>query len=71
VCCRPWFAVSMAEVRLCMFHQKVLGLIEAGQSEDTALLLDHHLGRARERLVVAMGSEAGPEADLPSSLVAE
>ena len=52
-------------------HQKLLELIEAGQGEDAARLLDQHLGRARERLVAAMGGEAGPEAELPSSLVAE
>ena len=81
------YSSLVAEVRLCMSrvqslhlldtaliqaeHQKLLELIEAGQGEEAALLLDQHLGRARERLVAAMGGEAGPEADLPSSLVAE
>lgn len=81
------YSSLVAEVRLCMSrvqslhlldtaliqaeHQKLLELIEAGQGGEAALLLDQHLGRARERLVAAMGGEAGPEADLPSSLVAE
>ncbi|RAM35845.1 GntR family transcriptional regulator [Arthrobacter globiformis] len=81
------YSSLVAEVRLCMSrvqslhlldtaliqaeHQKLLELIEAGQGEDAARLLDQHLGRARERLVAAMGGEAGPEAELPSSLVGE
>lgn len=81
------YSSLVAEVRLCMSrvqslhlldtaliqaeHQKLLELIEAGLADDAALLLDQHLGRARERLVAAMGGEAGPEADLPSTLVAE
>ena len=81
------YSSLVAEVRRCMSrvqslhlldtaliqaeHQKLLELIEAGQGEEAALLLDQHLGRARERLVAAMGGEAGPEAELPSSLVAE
>jgi DNA-binding GntR family transcriptional regulator len=75
----------VSEVRLCMTrvqslhllgtalilaeHQKMLELIESGDGEAAALLLDEHLGRARERLVAAIGGEAGPEADLPSDLV--
>jgi DNA-binding GntR family transcriptional regulator len=75
------------EVRLCMTrvqslhllgtalihaeHQKLLELIEAGDGEAAALLLDEHLGRARERLVRAFGGVAGPEADVPSDLVPE
>src|SRR5450631_3901504 len=75
----------VSEVRLCMTrvqslhllgtalilaeHQKMLDLIEGGDGEAAALLLDEHLGRARERLVAAIGGEAGPEADLPSDLV--
>jgi DNA-binding GntR family transcriptional regulator len=75
----------VSEVRLCMTrvqslhllgtdliraeHQKLLELIEAGEGEAAALLLDEHLGRARERLVAAFGGEAGPEADVPSDLV--
>jgi DNA-binding GntR family transcriptional regulator len=77
----------VSEVRLCMTrvqslellgtaliqaeHQKMLDLIEVGQGEAAALLLDEHLGRARERLVAAIGGQAGPEADLPSDLVPE
>ncbi|HEU4668689.1 MAG TPA: GntR family transcriptional regulator [Arthrobacter sp.] len=73
----------VGEVRLCMSrvqslhlldtpliqseHQKLLELIEAGRGEEAAQLLDIHLGRARERLVAAMGGEPGPEADLPPS----
>jgi DNA-binding GntR family transcriptional regulator len=75
----------VSEVRLCMTrvqslhllgtaliqaeHQKILELIGAGEGDAAALLLDAHLGRARERLVAAIGGEAGPEADLPSDLV--
>ncbi|WP_426998285.1 GntR family transcriptional regulator [Pseudarthrobacter sp. N5] len=77
----------VGEVRLCMSriqslhlldtaliqaeHQKILELIETGQGEAAALLLDEHLGRARERLVAAMGGKAGPEADVPSELFPE
>jgi len=72
------------EVRLCMTrvqslqllstaliqaeHQKLLELIEAGEGDAAAALLDEHLGRARERLVAAFGGVAGPEADVPSDL---
>jgi len=75
----------VSEVRLCMTrvqslhllgtdlilaeHQKILELIEAGEGEAAASLLDEHLGRARERLVAAMGGVAGPEAYVPSDLV--
>jgi DNA-binding GntR family transcriptional regulator len=81
------YSSLVAEVRLCMTrvqslhlldtgliqaeHQKLLELIEAGKGEEAAQLLDRHLGRARERLVAAMGGEAGPEADLPSGLDAQ
>lgn len=77
----------VGEVRLCMSriqslhlldtaliqaeHQKILELIDAGQGEAAAQLLDEHLGRARERLVAAMGGTAGPEADTPSELYPE
>lgn len=77
----------VGEVRLCMSrvqslhlldtaliqaeHQRLLELIEEGRGDEAARLLDIHLGRARERLVSAMGGEAGPEAQLPSELVAE
>lgn len=78
------YSSLVAEVRLCMSrvqslhlldtaliqaeHQRLLELIGAGRGDDAARLLDEHLGRARERLVASMGGEAGPEADLPSSL---
>jgi DNA-binding GntR family transcriptional regulator len=77
----------VGEVRLCMSrvqslhlldtaliqaeHQRLLELIEEGRGDEAARLLDVHLGRARERLVAAMGGEAGPEAQLPSDLMAE
>ena len=75
----------VSEVRLCMTrvqslklldtalihaeHQRILELIEAGDGDGVAELLEGHLGRARERLVAAMGGVPGPEADLPSDLV--
>ncbi len=75
----------VSEVRLCMTrvqslhlldtaliqaeHQRLLELIEAGDGDAAALLLDVHLGRARELLVAAMGGKAGPEASLPLDLL--
>jgi DNA-binding GntR family transcriptional regulator len=75
----------VSEVRLCMTrvqslhllgtaliqaeHQKILELIGDGEGDAAALLLDEHLGRARERLVAAIGGVAGPEAYVPSDLV--
>jgi DNA-binding GntR family transcriptional regulator len=77
----------VSEVRLCMTrvqslhlldtelihaeHAKLLELIEAGDGDGVAHLLEEHLGRARERLVAAMGGEPGPEAYLPSALLPE
>lgn len=74
----------VGEVRLCMVrvqslhlldtelilaeHRRILELIEAGEGEAAAQLLDEHLGRARERLVAAMGGTPGPEAGQPSGL---
>ncbi|QOD03819.1 GntR family transcriptional regulator [Pseudarthrobacter sp. BIM B-2242] len=74
----------VGEVRLCMVrvqslhlldtelilaeHRRILELIEAGEGEAAAQLLDEHLGRARERLVAAMGGTPGPEAEQPSEL---
>lgn len=74
----------VSEVRLCMTrvqslklldtgliqaeHQRILELIAEGDGAGAALLLDEHLARARERLVAAIGGEAGPEAHLPSAL---
>lgn len=75
----------VSEVRLCMTrvqslnlldtaliqaeHEKILELIGAGEGEAAAALLDVHLGRARERLVAALGGRAGPAAELPSDLL--
>ncbi|MCU1434777.1 MAG: transcriptional regulator, GntR family [Pseudarthrobacter sp.] len=75
----------VGEVRLCMVrvqslhlldtelivaeHSRILELIEEGQGEAAAELLDEHLGRARERLVAAMGGTPGPEAGQPSELL--
>lgn len=71
----------VSEVRLCMTrvqslnllapglihteHQKILEHLANGEGEAAARLLDDHLGRARERLVEALGGEAGPEARVP------
>ncbi|MDJ0376956.1 GntR family transcriptional regulator [Cryobacterium sp. PH31-L1] len=75
----------MSEVRLCMTrvqslnllepglihaeHQRILELLEAGDGEAAAQLLDDHLGRARERLVAALGGEAGPQAAIATPLL--
>lgn len=75
------YRTLVSEVRLCMTrvqslnllgpglihteHQRILELIAAGDGDGAARLLDDHLGRARERLVDALGGEAGPEAGLP------
>jgi len=75
----------VSEVRLCMTrvqslhlldtaliqaeHQKILELIEAGDGDAVADLLEEHLARARERLAAALGGTPGPEADMPSSLM--
>jgi DNA-binding GntR family transcriptional regulator len=74
-----------SEVKLCMSqvqgrqllspeiivaeHEQLLVLIENGQGEEAAQLLDEHLSRARERLVGALGGTAGPEATRPSRLL--
>lgn len=71
------------EVRLCMAqlqgsqrlspeiivaeHARLLTLIEAGDADGAAALLDEHLARARELLAGALGGKPGPEAYLPSS----
>lgn len=71
----------VGEVRMCMVrvqtlhlldtelihaeHQKILELIGTGQPDAAAALLDEHLGRARERLVAAMGGNPAPEAGNP------
>ncbi|MEO9326058.1 GntR family transcriptional regulator [Nocardioides sp. C4-1] len=46
-------------------HALILDLVTAGDGDGAAALLDEHVGRARERLVRALGGTPGPEADLP------
>lgn len=46
-------------------HDGLLDLVAAGDGAKAAALLGIHLGRARERLVGALGGEPGPEADAP------
>lgn len=48
-------------------HARLLELIETGDAEGAAALLDEHLARARELLAASLGGEAGPEAFVPSS----
>ena len=48
-------------------HARLLELIEAGDADGAAHLLDEHLARARELLAASLGGAAGPEAFLPSS----
>ena len=48
-------------------HARILDLIEAGDGDGVARMLDEHLARARELLAGALGGEPGPEAFLPSS----
>ncbi|MCG2796925.1 MAG: GntR family transcriptional regulator [Cellulomonas sp.] len=48
-------------------HARLLELIEAGDADGAAAMLDEHLARARELLAASLGGEAGPEAFLPSS----
>ncbi|MCG2802300.1 MAG: FCD domain-containing protein [Cellulomonas sp.] len=48
-------------------HARLLELIEAGDAEGAAAMLDEHLARARELLAASLGGEAGPEAFIPSS----
>lgn len=68
------------EVRLCMSrvqgrnllptaliageHERLLQLIEEGEADAAVALLTEHLGRARERLVGAVGGQPGSEAEL-------
>ncbi|MFO7689303.1 MAG: GntR family transcriptional regulator [Cryobacterium sp.] len=77
----------VSEVRLCMSrvqslnllapglihaeHERILELIGDGDGAAAAQLLDEHLGRARERLVAALGGQSGPEAVLPTALESE
>jgi len=74
------------EVRLCMVqlqgrqrlspeiivaeHARLLELIETGDADGAASMLDEHLARARELLAASLGGEAGPEAFVPSSALA-
>lgn len=48
-------------------HARLLELIEAGDAEGAATMLDEHLARARELLAASLGGEAGPEAFVRSS----
>lgn len=48
-------------------HQRLLELIQEGDGDGAAALLAEHLGRARERLVEALGGVPGPEARLRSA----
>ncbi|MFZ0529263.1 MAG: GntR family transcriptional regulator [Propionicimonas sp.] len=48
-------------------HARMLQLIEGGDGDAAALLLDEHLARARELLAGALGGEPGAEAFRPSS----
>jgi DNA-binding GntR family transcriptional regulator len=43
-------------------HQQLLDLVAAGDEAGAVALLEQHLGRARERLVGAIGGAPGPEA---------
>jgi DNA-binding GntR family transcriptional regulator len=48
-------------------HARILKLIEAGDADGAAAMLDEHLSRARELLVGSLGGIPGPEAEWPSS----
>ncbi|MDR1214078.1 MAG: GntR family transcriptional regulator [Propionibacteriaceae bacterium] len=81
------YASLAFEVRLCMSqlqgtqrlspqiivaeHDKLLDLIEQGDGEGAATLLDEHLSRARELLAGSLGGVSGPEAFVPSTALAE
>ncbi|MDR1078905.1 MAG: GntR family transcriptional regulator [Propionibacteriaceae bacterium] len=81
------YASLAFEVRLCMSqlqgtqrlspqiivaeHDKLLDLIESGDGEAAATLLDEHLSRARELLAGSLGGVSGPEAFVPSTALAE
>jgi DNA-binding GntR family transcriptional regulator len=51
-------------------HARIIEMIETGDAAGAAAMLNEHLARARELLAGALGGEAGPEADLPSSALA-
>lgn len=75
------FGSLVSEVRLCMVqvqgqhllttssisaeHQQILDAVATGDGELAVAVLTQHLGRARERLVAALGGTPGPEAGLP------
>ncbi|KOS54917.1 GntR family transcriptional regulator [Rhodococcus rhodochrous] len=75
------FGSLVSEVRLCMVqvqgkqllttasiaaeHQQILDAVLAGDGEVAVEAITRHLGRARERLVAALGGNPGPEATLP------
>lgn len=48
-------------------HEELLRLIERGDADAAAALLDTHIGRAREKLAERLGGEAGPEASAPDA----
>ncbi|OOL31708.1 GntR family transcriptional regulator [Rhodococcus rhodochrous] len=75
------FGSLVSEVRLCMVqvqgkqlltttsiaaeHQQILDAVLAGDGDAAVEVITRHLGRARERLVAALGGSPGPEATLP------
>lgn len=75
------FRSLVSEVRLCMVqvqgkqllttagiaaeHQQILDAVLAGDGDAAVGVLTRHLGRARERLVAALGGTPGPEAAVP------
>ncbi|WP_432793970.1 GntR family transcriptional regulator [Rhodococcus ruber] len=75
------FGSLVSEVRLCMVqvqgkqllttasiaaeHQQILDAVLSGDGEAAVEAITRHLGRARERLVAALGGSPGPEATLP------
>lgn len=54
--------------RIIKEHRHLLDLLGAGDGLAATAFLDEHLARPRERLVAAIGGEAGPEAELESTL---
>jgi DNA-binding GntR family transcriptional regulator len=50
-------------------HYKLVDLVEAGEGEAAAELLDEHLSRARELLVGSLGGTPGPESKLPVTVM--
>ena len=51
-------------------HTRILELIEAGDADGVAALLNEHLARARELLASDLGGVPGPEAFIPYSATA-